>query len=107
MLGPVLGKGGFCSVRKALHQLTGQIVACKIIEKGKLKVRPARDSVERLGADERVGGGGRRHTLRVCYVHVSKYLLFSPHPRTRPARLHQQSPNRTPRTATAWTASAA
>ena len=35
VLGPVLGKGGFCSVRKALHQLTGQIVACKIIEKGK------------------------------------------------------------------------
>ena len=39
MLGPVLGKGGFCSVRKALHELTGQAVACKIIEKGKLKVR--------------------------------------------------------------------
>jgi len=34
----VLGKGGFCSVRKALHELTGQAVACKIIEKGKLKV---------------------------------------------------------------------
>jgi len=39
VLGPVLGKGGFCSVRKALHELTGQAVACKIIEKGKLKVR--------------------------------------------------------------------
>lgn len=38
VLGPVLGKGGFCSVRKALHELTGQAVACKIIEKGKLKV---------------------------------------------------------------------
>lgn len=39
VLGPVLGKGGFCSVRKALHEVTGQAVACKIIEKGKLKVR--------------------------------------------------------------------
>jgi hypothetical protein len=38
VLGPVLGKGGFCSVRKALHELTGQTVACKIIEKGRLKV---------------------------------------------------------------------
>lgn len=38
VLGPILGKGGFCSVRKALHEVTGQAVACKIIEKGKLKV---------------------------------------------------------------------
>lgn len=38
VLGPVLGKGGFCSVRKALHLLTGQTVAVKIIEKGRLKV---------------------------------------------------------------------
>jgi hypothetical protein len=39
VLGPVLGKGGFCSVRKALHEVTGQAVACKIIETGQLKVR--------------------------------------------------------------------
>lgn len=38
VLGPLLGKGGFCSVRRALHELTGRAVACKIIEKGKLKV---------------------------------------------------------------------
>lgn len=41
VLGPLLGKGGFCSVRKALYLLTGQAVACKIIEKGKLKVGEA------------------------------------------------------------------
>jgi serine/threonine protein kinase len=39
VLGPLLGKGGFCCVRRALHEQTGQVVACKIIEKGKLKVR--------------------------------------------------------------------
>lgn len=47
VLGPVLGKGGFCSVRKALHELTGQAVACKIIEKGKLKDPKDRDRVDR------------------------------------------------------------
>ncbi|KAI3423913.1 hypothetical protein D9Q98_009747 [Chlorella vulgaris] len=47
VLGPVLGKGGFCSVRKALHELTGQPVACKIIEKSKLKDPKDRDRVDR------------------------------------------------------------
>ncbi|KAL4424840.1 hypothetical protein ABPG77_011090 [Micractinium sp. CCAP 211/92] len=47
VLGPVLGKGGFCSVRRALHELTGQTVACKIIEKGKLKDPKDRDRVDR------------------------------------------------------------
>ena len=45
VLGPVLGKGGFCSVRKALHELTGRTVACKIIEKSRLKVGGSRELV--------------------------------------------------------------
>ncbi|GAB4822230.1 hypothetical protein N2152v2_009276 [Parachlorella kessleri] len=47
VLGPVLGKGGFCSVRKALHELTGRTVACKIIEKSRLKDPKDRDRVDR------------------------------------------------------------
>lgn len=54
MLGPVLGKGGFCSVRKALHELTGRSVACKIIEKARLKVGVWE------GAGGKVGGLGCR-----------------------------------------------
>lgn len=46
----MLGKGGFCSVRRALHTLTGQAVACKIIEKGKLKVGGTGLGVARLCA---------------------------------------------------------
>eukprot|EP00887_Chlorella_sp_A99_P005827 scaffold1.g5827.t1 len=47
VLGPVLGKGGFCSVHKALHLLSGRTVAVKIIEKGRLKDPKDRDRVDR------------------------------------------------------------
>jgi serine/threonine protein kinase len=67
----VLGKGGFCSVRKALHELTGQPVACKIIEKSKLKVC-ADDDAE-------AEAGGRLHwnaCMSVC-VPVGRVDAFA------------------------------
>lgn len=47
ILGPVLGRGGFCTVRKALHEATGEVVAVKIIEKSRLKDPKDRDRVDR------------------------------------------------------------
>jgi 5'-AMP-activated protein kinase catalytic alpha subunit len=47
ILGPVLGRGGFCTVRKALHEATGEMVAVKIIEKSRLKDPKDRDRVDR------------------------------------------------------------
>ncbi|KAL6785808.1 SNRK1B [Auxenochlorella protothecoides x Auxenochlorella symbiontica] len=47
VLGPVAGKGGFCTVRRALHAATGAQVAVKIIEKARLRDATDRERVER------------------------------------------------------------
>jgi len=47
LLGPVLGRGGFCTVRKALHQATGLAAAVKIIDKARLGDPKDRDRVDR------------------------------------------------------------
>lgn len=145
VLGPVLGKGGFCSVRKALHELTGRTVACKIIEKARLKVRSSGE-----GRSARGAWGGRAPAACCLFGALAASLLpsslcarepachkpsspaatfqvlttpapglpFVTHsplpatlaPLTRPPApfpsLPPSRPPRTPRTATAWTASA-
>lgn len=100
LLGPILGKGGFCSVRKALHELTGQAVACKIIEKGKLKVRPERSRTWPCPL--------------LCPKLTAAAAQPLPSPSSPPSSLPSPSSSplllffhRTPRTGTAWTASAA
>lgn len=47
VLGPVAGRGGFCTVRRALHEATGAEVAIKVIEKARLRDVTDRDRVER------------------------------------------------------------
>ncbi|KAK2078970.1 hypothetical protein QBZ16_002660 [Prototheca wickerhamii] len=47
VLGPVAGRGGFCTVRRALHEATGAEVAIKVIEKARLRDAADRERVER------------------------------------------------------------
>lgn len=37
-IGKTIGEGGFCKVRMGVHDLSGQQVAIKVIDKHKLKV---------------------------------------------------------------------
>jgi 5'-AMP-activated protein kinase catalytic alpha subunit len=46
-LGPVLGRGGFCVVRKGRHAATGEPVALKVIDKARLADPKDADRVER------------------------------------------------------------
>ena len=47
LLGPVVGRGGFCTVRKALHLATSLPAAIKVIEKARLADPKDRDRVDR------------------------------------------------------------
>lgn len=47
LLGAVLGRGGFCTVRKVLHEATGLSAAVKIIDKARLGDPKDRDRVDR------------------------------------------------------------
>jgi hypothetical protein len=57
VLGPVVGKGGFCVVHAALHQLTGRRVAVKVIDKALLADPKSRDRVDRECRVLRMLGG--------------------------------------------------
>lgn len=41
-VGKTIGEGGFCKVRLGVHDLSGQRVAIKVIDKSKLKVSTQR-----------------------------------------------------------------
>lgn len=80
-LGKILGRGGFSTVREAIHEVTGEIFACKIVKRDDLSDRSG--SLERFEEEIVLWQSMPRHPsiLPLIEMHRTPYATFmiTPH----------------------------
>lgn len=75
-LGKILGRGGFSTVREAIHDETGEVFACKIVKRDDLSDRSG--SLERFEEEIVLWQGLARHpsVLPLLEMHRTPYATF-------------------------------
>ncbi|KAK8849697.1 hypothetical protein IAR55_005032 [Kwoniella newhampshirensis] len=75
-LGKLVGRGGFSTVRKAIHISTGEVLACKIVKRDDLSDRSG--SLEKFEDEIRIWKGLPRHPslLPLIEMHRTPFATF-------------------------------
>ncbi|WWD20326.1 hypothetical protein CI109_104802 [Kwoniella shandongensis] len=75
-LGKLVGRGGFSTVRKAIHITTGEVLACKIVKRDDLSDRSG--SLEKFEDEIRIWKGLPRHPslLPLMDMHRTPFATF-------------------------------